>query len=53
MDSDGRGGGDVLLEDDRDSGRKVKVEKNNCVDSGVGGEGRRTSAGMVSAGRLC
>ena len=32
------GGGDVLLEDDRDSGRKVKVEKDNRVDSGVGGE---------------
>ena len=53
MDSDGRGRGDVLVEDDRDSGLKVKVEKNNCVDSGVGGEGRRTSAGMVSGGRLC
>ena len=54
MGSDRRGwGGLALLEDDCDSDRKAKVVEKNYVDYSVGGEGRRTSAGVVCAGSLC
>ena len=46
-------GGLALLEDDCDSDLKAKVVEKNYVDYSVGGEGRRTSAGVVCAGSLC
>ena len=45
-----RKGGRALLEDDCDSGRKVKVAEKNYVDYSVGGEGRRTTLGWSVPG---
>ena len=51
MGSDRRGwAGLALLEDDCDSGRKVKVAEKNYVDYSVGGEGRRTTLGWSVPG---
>ena len=47
------GGGLALLEDDCGSGRKATLLEKNYVDYSVGGEGRRTSAGVVCAESLC
>ena len=52
MGSDGRGGL-TLLEDDCGSDRKATVVEKNYVDYSVGGEGRRTSAGVVCVKSLC
>ena len=47
------GGGLALLEEDCDSDRNAKVVEKNYIDYSVGGEGRKTSAGVVCAGSLC
>ena len=46
-------GGLALLEYDCDSDRKATVVEKNCFHYSVGGEGRRTSAGVVCAKSLC
>ena len=53
MGSDGRVGGLALLEDDCGGGPMATLVEKNYVDYSVGGEGRRSSAGVVCAESLC
>ena len=43
----------AFLEDDCGISRKATLMEKNYVDYSVGGEGRRTSAGVVCAVSLC